>query len=70
MPPHWRRASAPGLAEQLAGAGRAFDLPWPGTDGAAVFGLDISAAADPASEGPLAGLGHFRDARVAAHCCR
>jgi NAD+ diphosphatase len=32
----------------------------------ALFALDISAARDPASEGPLAGLGHFRDMRAAA----
>ena len=31
-----------------------------------MFALDISAARDPANEGPLAGLGHFRDARAAA----
>ncbi len=32
----------------------------------ALFALDISAAADPANEGPLAGLGHFRELRAAA----
>jgi len=32
----------------------------------AVFALDVSEAADPANVGPLAGLGYFRDARVAA----
>ncbi len=32
----------------------------------ALFALDISAARDPANEGPLAGLGHFRDMRSAA----
>jgi NAD+ diphosphatase len=32
----------------------------------AVFALDISAAGDSANEGPLAGLGYFRDARTAA----
>ena len=31
-----------------------------------MFALDISAARDPANEGPLAGLGHFRDMRAAA----
>ena len=31
----------------------------------AMFALDISAARDPVSEGPIAGLGHFRDARAA-----
>lgn len=35
-------------------------------DGGAIFALDISDAADPAADGPLAGLGHFRDARAAA----
>jgi NAD+ diphosphatase len=38
-----------------------------GLDGdVAVFALDITAAKDPANEGPLARLGYFRDARVAA----
>jgi NAD+ diphosphatase len=38
-----------------------------GLDGdRAVFALDVSEAADPANVGPLAGLGYFRDARVAA----
>jgi NAD+ diphosphatase len=32
----------------------------------AYFALDISAASDPATAGPLAGLGHFRDMRSAA----
>ena len=37
-----------------------------GLDGdRAVFALDVSEAADPANAGPLAGLGYFRDARVA-----
>ena len=37
-----------------------------GLDGErAVFALDVSAAADPANIGALAGLGYFRDARVA-----
>ena len=37
-----------------------------GLDGdRAVFALDVSDAADPADVGPLAGLGYFRDARVA-----
>ncbi|HEX3809019.1 MAG TPA: NAD(+) diphosphatase [Rhizomicrobium sp.] len=31
-----------------------------------IFALDISAARDPENEGPLAGLGHFREARAAA----
>lgn len=38
-----------------------------GLDGdVAVFALDVTAAKDPANEGPLGGLGYFRDARVAA----
>jgi len=38
-----------------------------GLDGdRAVFAIDVSEAADPANVGPLAGLGYFRDARVAA----
>jgi NAD+ diphosphatase len=55
----------PGLAESLA----AEDAPWVmlGLEGErALFALDISAARDPANEGPLAGLGHFRDMRAAA----
>jgi NAD+ diphosphatase len=37
-----------------------------GLDGdRAVFALDVSDTADPANVGPLAGLGYFRDARVA-----
>jgi NAD+ diphosphatase len=37
-----------------------------GLDGdRAIFALDISAADNPAKEGPLAGLGFFRDARAA-----
>ena len=54
----------PGLADSLA----APDAPciFLGLEGDhAMFALDISAARDPASEGPLAGLGHFRDARMA-----
>jgi NAD+ diphosphatase len=55
----------PGIADSLAGD----EAPciFLGLDGdIAVFALDISAAGDPANEGPLAGLGYFRDARVAA----
>jgi NAD+ diphosphatase len=38
-----------------------------GLDGdRAVFAIDVSEADDPANAGPLAGLGYFRDARVAA----
>jgi NAD+ diphosphatase len=55
----------PGLAEQLAGDdGIAILL---GVDERrAYFALDIGAAEDPANKGPLAGLGHFRDLRMAA----
>ncbi|HKN01564.1 MAG TPA: NAD(+) diphosphatase [Candidatus Binataceae bacterium] len=55
----------PGIADSLAGA----EAPciFLGLDGdTAVFALDISEASDPAKEGPLAGLGSFRDARMAA----
>ena len=55
----------PGLADSLA----APDAPWVflGLEGRnAMFALDISAADDPANVGPLAGLGHFREARGAA----
>jgi NAD+ diphosphatase len=55
----------PGLADSLA----APDAPciFLGLEGErAYFALDISAANDPASTGPLAGLGHFRDMRAAA----
>ena len=54
----------PGLAEPLA----APEAPciFLGLEGDnAMFALDISAANDPVSDGPIAGLGHFRDARVA-----
>ncbi len=55
----------PGLADSLAAPGA--PCIFLGLDGErAVFALDISAAPDPANEGPLAGLGHFRDARMAA----
>jgi NAD+ diphosphatase len=55
----------PGLAETLA----APDAPCVllGLEnGHALFALDISAARDPANDGPLAGLGHFREMRAAA----
>jgi len=55
----------PGLCETLA----ATDAPsvlLGLENGKAVFALDISAANDPESEGPLAGLGVFRDMRAAA----
>jgi NAD+ diphosphatase len=55
----------PGLAEALAAPGApSIFLGLEG--GRAMFAIDISAARDPAREGPLAGLGHFRDARGAA----
>ncbi|MBV8977881.1 MAG: NAD(+) diphosphatase [Alphaproteobacteria bacterium] len=55
----------PGLCESMA----AEDAPciFLGLEsGRAYFALDISAAEAPAEKGPLAGLGHFRDARAAA----
>lgn len=55
----------PGLAEPLAGPDAAsvfLGL----EDGHAYFALDISEARDPANEGPLAGLGHFREMRGAS----
>ncbi len=55
----------PGLAEPLAGPdGVSIFLGLEG--GNAYFALDISAARDPANEGPLAGLGHFREMRGAS----
>jgi len=55
----------PGIADSLAGEGAA--CIFLGLDGdRAVFALDVSEAGDPANEGPLAGLGHFGDARTAA----
>ena len=54
----------PGLAEPLAAPGA--PCIFLGLEGDnAMFALDISAANDPTSDGPIAGLGHFRDARVA-----
>lgn len=55
----------PGLCETLA----ATDAPsvlLGLENGKALFALDISAANDPENEGPLAGLGVFRDMRAAA----
>lgn len=55
----------PGLCESLASP----DAPCVllGTEKErALFALDISASEDPATVGPLAGLGHFRDMRAAA----
>ena len=51
----WRRLAARGWACVFLGL--------EGQNG--VFALDISHARDPISEGPIEGLGHFRDARVA-----
>jgi NAD+ diphosphatase len=54
----------PGLTDVLAANGA--PCIFLGLDGdRAVFALDISAADNPATEGPLAGLGFFRDARAA-----
>jgi NAD+ diphosphatase len=54
----------PGIADSLA-ADDAVCI-FLGLDGErAVFALDVSNADDPAHVGPLAGLGYFRDARVA-----
>jgi NAD+ diphosphatase len=55
----------PGLAETLAGPNAASVLLGL-ENGHAYFALDISEARDPANEGPLAGLGHFREMRGAA----
>jgi NAD+ diphosphatase len=53
-----------GIAESLM-SGDALCI-FLGLDGdRALFALDVSDAADPANAGPLAGLGYFRDARVA-----
>ena len=55
----------PGLCERLA----APDAPCVllGLEGErALFALDISAARDPANEGPLAGLGQFKEMRMTA----
>jgi len=54
----------PGIADSLAASDSV--CIFLGLDGErAVFALDVSNAADPANVGPLAGLGYFRDARVA-----
>jgi len=55
----------PGLCESLAEPGASCILLGI-EDGHAIFVLDISASDDPATIGPLAGLGHFRDMRAAA----
>jgi NAD+ diphosphatase len=55
----------PGLCESLAAPGAA--SVFLGLEGErALFALDISAARDPAKEGPLADLGEFRDMRAIA----
>ena len=55
----------PGLVEEVAGP-EAISIFLGLEDGRAYFALDISHLQDPARDGPLAGLGHFRDARTAA----
>jgi NAD+ diphosphatase len=55
----------PGLAEPLAGPD-GISVLLGIENGCAYFALDISAARDPANEGPLAGLGHFREMRAAS----
>jgi NAD+ diphosphatase len=55
----------PGLCESLAGAEAPCVFLGLENDHA-LFALDISEARDPTSEGPIAGLGHFRDMRAAA----
>src|SRR5713101_1461563 len=55
----------PGIADSLAGV-EASCIFLGLDDERAVFALDVSEAGDPTNVGPLAGLGHFRDARVAA----
>jgi NAD+ diphosphatase len=55
----------PGLCESLAAPDAA--SVFLGLEGEqALFAVDISAAPDPATSGPLAGFGHFRDARASA----
>ena len=55
----------PGLCESLAAEGAA--CVFLGLEGGrAHFALDISAAADPATDGPLAGLGRFAELRASA----
>jgi NAD+ diphosphatase len=55
----------PGLVEPLAGPD-AISVLLGVENGHAYFAHDISAARDPANEGPLAGLGHFREMRAAS----
>jgi NAD+ diphosphatase len=55
----------PGIADSLAG--ESAPCIFLGLDAeTALFALDVSAAANPNDEGPLAGLGYFCDARTAA----
>jgi NAD+ diphosphatase len=55
----------PGLAEVLMASDAPIVLL--GVNGnSAYFAIDISGSNDPANEGPLTGLGHFRDLRAAA----
>ncbi len=55
----------PGVADSLVSDGAA--CVFLGLDGdRAIFALDVSEAGDPAKEGPLARIGYFRDARMAA----
>ncbi len=55
----------PAIADSLAAAGA--PCIFLGLDGnRAIFALDVTDAGDPANVGPLAGLGYFREARVAA----
>lgn len=55
----------PEIADSIAGGGG--PCIFLGLDGErAIFALDVSQADDPASARPLAGLGHFREARAAA----
>ena len=68
--PHEAGFLKPGLAESLAAPGApcvllGLEKAKDGSD-RALFALDISAAPDPANEGPLAGLGHFAELRGAA----
>jgi NAD+ diphosphatase len=55
----------PGLAEEIARPD-AISIFLGLENGSAIFALDLPLAKDPASDGPLTGLGHFRDARTAA----
>jgi NAD+ diphosphatase len=55
----------PGLCEPLGGSDPIWVLLGL-ENGSAYFALDISGANDPANQGPLAGLGHFREMRGAS----